>query len=122
MPNQLPAKEFNAAMVGEFKKIETADSTEQDILKKKNDKWFAPDKAKHFLAGTFSTVFVYKFCKNSRDMKKMKSKTYAVSISALISVGKEILDSRSSENHFCKKDLLYDGLGILAGLVIINLK
>ena len=116
----LSARQFNAKMVGP-RSVPVEENENRKINNhKKEDKWLAPDKAKHFLTGAFSTIFIYKTCEDVKEMDKDDSKTYAVSFSAIISVGKEIIDARSAENHFCKKDLLFDGLGILAGIIIIN--
>ena len=84
------------------------------------DKWLGPDKFKHFLAGAFSTIFVYETCTDVRGMDHKEARVISISISSAISVGKEVLDARSPENHFCKKDLLFDILGIAAGLILVN--
>ena len=110
---------FSAECVGENKKNKQIEQ-HQDGKVQNPDKWFAQDKAKHFLAGTFSTIFIHEVSNDVYNMKKSEAAAYAVSISAIISVSKEIFDARSPENHFCKKDLVWDGLGILAGLMIVQ--
>jgi len=116
----LSARQFNAEMVGQRCLAAEENEDRKVNYSQKDDKWLGPDKAKHFLAGAFSTIFIYKTCEDVKELDQADSKIYAVSLSALISVGKEIIDARSADNHFCKKDLLYDALGIFTGLIIVN--
>ena len=64
-----------------------------------NDNWFGDDKIKHmncaFLLSIICPILGIGF-----------------------SIGKEILDERTSENHWCWKDLAADLVGILAGSCI----
>jgi uncharacterized protein YfiM (DUF2279 family) len=46
-----------------------------------------------------------------------KGKIYSISITALISIGKEIYDKKK-KGHFSWKDLFWDGLGLTVGYLL----
>lgn len=39
-------------------------------------------------------------------------------IAIIAAIGKEIYDSKQEENHFCWKDIVADGIGIILGSLI----
>ncbi len=111
-------RRFSAGDVGE--KSEWLGKEKPEIEGNLPDRWLAPDKAKHFLAGTFITVFAYETAYRRFDKPEKGSRGIAISSGMFISVIKEIIDSRSPGNHFCLKDLTADILGITAGLWLVR--
>lgn len=39
----------------------------------------------------------------------------AFAVTAIFAIGKELYDRKQNGNHFCRKDLLWDGLGAVLG-------
>jgi uncharacterized protein YfiM (DUF2279 family) len=84
----------------------------------KPDKYFAPDKAKHFLAGMISTIFIYKSVEN--HMSENQGRYLAGGVTFSLGIAKEFYDKSRPENHFSWKDLLTDVVGIGVGFIILN--
>ena len=84
----------------------------------KPDKYFAPDKAKHFLAGMISTIFIYKSVENY--MSENQGRYLAGGVTFSLGIAKEFYDKSRPENHFSWNDLLADVVGIGAGFIILN--
>ena len=84
------------------------------------DRFWAPDKAQHFMGSLISTVLVHQILFRSAGLEKMTSRQMAVGFSFSLGVLKEVRDSRQPGNHFSWKDLLADAAGIAVGVVLIN--
>jgi uncharacterized protein YfiM (DUF2279 family) len=84
------------------------------------DDWIAPDKAKHFMAGMFIEMNSELFLKKSLHKSNRQAKTSAIIFTSLLSIGKEWLDKRQPNNHFCWKDLTMDVAGIITGIIWIH--
>ena len=82
-----------------------------------SDPWFGQDKILHFSAGFAIPGLTYHFyvCRLNRD--ENRGKVYAVSLTALLALGKEIYD-KQTKGHFSWKDLAWDGLGLAAGYIV----
>ena len=82
------------------------------------DRWFAPDKVKHFFvsafiqSATFSTVRVAKASRSNAQL-------IAGVTSTAFGIGKEIHDRRTSK-QFSAKDLVWDGAGALTAAALLN--
>jgi len=84
----------------------------------KEDKWLGWDKFGHFFISGFLAGASYSIYHENFNNDK-KSSCYFASILALsMGIGKEISDSQKTQNIFSYKDLIFDILGISAGLVI----
>ncbi len=84
------------------------------------DRFFAPDKARHFMFNVISTVFVGKFAGERMGWSDRQSKHAAVTISLGIGLLKEVRDSRQPNNRFSWKDLVADVAGIAVGVALLN--
>ncbi|MFO7769200.1 MAG: VanZ family protein [bacterium] len=82
------------------------------------DRWFAPDKAAHFVTSFFLTTAVYTLARDR--MEKEHAIQTAVGVTAGLGIAKEVHDALSSEGTFSGKDLVWDALGIGLGVVIIR--
>jgi len=87
---------------------------------KNRDRFFAPDKAQHFLFSMISTVFAGKFAEERVGWSAQQSKYVAVGISFGIGFLKEVRDNRQPNNRFSWKDLVADVGGIALGVVLLN--
>jgi uncharacterized protein YfiM (DUF2279 family) len=78
------------------------------------DKWFSGDKILHFSAGFAIPGLTYHLyvCRLGRD--EDRGKVYAVSLTALLALGKELYD-KQKKGHFSWKDLAWSGAGLLVG-------
>jgi uncharacterized protein YfiM (DUF2279 family) len=117
IPNVFPQTSFNCFGKKVFLPVESSPQLNFDQTAKP-DKYFAPDKAKHFLAGMISTIFVYKSVEN--HMQENQSRYLAGGITFSLGIAKEFYDKSRPENHFSWKDLLADVVGIGAGFIILN--
>jgi uncharacterized protein YfiM (DUF2279 family) len=81
-----------------------------------SDPWFGRDKVLHFSAGMAIPGLTYHFyvCRLNRGEKR--GRVYAVSLTILLAVGKEVYDKKK-KGHFSWKDLAWGGLGLAAGYI-----
>ena len=118
----MPLLFFVSIVVGQ---TETqADSLEQsdslvitsEMKKVVSDPWFGRDKVLHFSAGMAIPGLTYHFyvCRLNRD--EQRGKIYAVSLTALLALGKEVYDKKK-KGHFSWKDLAWGGLGLAVGYI-----
>ena len=118
----MPLLFFVSIVVGQ---TETqADSLEQsdslvitsEMKKVISDPWFGRDKVLHFSAGMAIPGLTYHFyvCRLNRD--EQRGKIYAVSLTALLALGKEVYDKKK-KGHFSWKDLAWGGLGLAVGYI-----
>ncbi|MFC1539963.1 hypothetical protein ACFL41_00570 [Gemmatimonadota bacterium] len=84
------------------------------------DSWFGPDKILHFLGGFMVTSFSYMVAHQSFDWDHEKSLQFGVGMGVAASVGKELYDLLSGEGYASGKDLVWDGLGIGLGVILVN--
>lgn len=89
-------------------------------VKKVKDKWLGWDKAGHFLISGFLAGSSYSIYHQSFDNDKESSVYFASIFSLSIGVGKEISDMKKPKDRFSYKDLIFDVLGISAGLFIAS--
>ena len=66
------------------------------------DLWKGLDKKKHFYVGLILSII-------------------CPILAIIASIGKEIYDSKQQGNHFCWKDIVADGIGIILGSIIHTL-
>ena len=104
--------------------VAESDSLGQDSLvimpemkRQMTDPWFARDKILHFSAGFAIPGLTYHFyvCRLERD--EDRGKVYAVSLTALLALGKELYDKKT-KNRFSWKDLAWSGMGLAVGYLI----
>jgi len=85
-----------------------------EMKKQIYDPWFACDKVLHFSAGFAIPGLTYHFYVNRLNRDEQRGKVYAVSLTALLAVGKELYDKKK-KGHFSWKDLAWSGLGLAVG-------
>ncbi len=104
--------ETHADSVGQADSLAIATEMKKVI----SDPWFGRDKVLHFSAGMAIPGLTYHFyvCRLNRD--EQRGKIYAVSLTALLAVGKEVYDKKK-KGHFSWKDLAWGGLGLAVGYV-----
>jgi uncharacterized protein YfiM (DUF2279 family) len=81
------------------------------------DQWFGGDKILHFSAGFAIPGLTYHFyvCRLERD--EDRGKVYAVSLTALLALGKELYDKKN-KGHFSWKDLAWSTAGLAVGYLM----
>jgi len=84
------------------------------------DSWFGPDKILHFFGSFMVTSVSYVVAYNVTDWDHWKSLEFGVGMGVVASVGKELYDSLSGRGEASGWDLVWDGLGIGAGVLFIN--
>ena len=92
----------------------------ENKVNKVEDKWLGWDKAEHFLISGFLAGSSYSIYHKSFDNDNKSSIYFASIFSLSIGVGKEISDMRTPKDKFSYKDLIFDILGISAGLFIAS--
>jgi uncharacterized protein YfiM (DUF2279 family) len=95
----------------------SSDSTVDLGIKPLEDPWFSADKILHFSASAAITGLTYHFYVNRLNRPEDRGKVYSVSLTALVSIGKELYDTKK-KGCFSWKDLLWDGLGLAAGYFV----
>lgn len=84
----------------------------------RGDRWFSPDKAKHFFTAAFVQSASYGGLR-SLGVSHRSSLTGATATSAVISIGKEISDARGGGTA-SGKDLAWDAGGIIAATALLR--
>lgn len=92
----------------------------ENKVNKVEDKWLGWDKAGHFLISGFLAGSAYSIYHQSFDNDKESSIYFASIFTLSLGVGKELSDMRKPKDKFSYKDLIYDILGISAGLFIVS--
>ena len=82
------------------------------------DKWFGADKMKHFFMSAFIQSLTYS---SVRAAGASHDGAYLSATAATVGfgVGREIYDGRV-KRAFSYKDLVWDGAGLAAGMVLVN--
>jgi len=92
----------------------------EDKVKKVEDKWLGWDKAGHFLISGFLAGSSYSIYHQSFNNDRESSIYFASIFSLSIGVGKEISDMKKPKDKFSYKDVIFDVLGISAGILIAS--
>jgi putative lipoprotein len=82
------------------------------------DRWFGADKAKHFFMAAFVQSATYTSLR-AVGLNSDASLGGATTVSAGVSIGKEVHDRRHG-GAFSGKDLVWDGAGILAASALVR--
>lgn len=82
------------------------------------DPLVGPDKVKHFLMAGFVQSLTFATLELA-GAHRSAARAGGISAAAIISVGRELHDRRVGKG-FSFKDLLWDGIGISAALLVIN--
>jgi uncharacterized protein YfiM (DUF2279 family) len=83
------------------------------------DPWFGADKVKHFLMAGFVESLTFAGLE-AAGANRSSSRAAGLAAAVVVSVGREIHDRRPPKRQFSVKDLLWDGLGTTAALLVIN--
>ncbi len=94
----------------------TPDSLQTTI----QDRWFAPDKAHHFITSAYLAALGNYVAKEEFSFSSHSSKRVAVGFSFSLGLFKEIYDGTIRKRYFSYKDLVADCAGITIGLIILN--
>jgi len=92
----------------------------ENKVKKVEDKWLGWDKAGHFLISGFLAGSSYSIYHQSFNNDKKSSIYFASVFTLSLGAGKEISDMKKPKDRFSYKDLVFDVLGISAGLFIAS--
>jgi len=84
----------------------------------KEDKWLGWDKFGHFFISGFLAGASYSIYHKSFNNDRESSVYFASIFTLSLGIGKEVNDSKKPQNKFSYKDLIFDLLGISAGLLI----
>ena len=79
------------------------------------DRWFARDKAYHFIGGFVGAMVLSISMPFYFDTPRERSPAIASAGMFCVGALKETYDSREPKNHFCWKDMTSNILGIVAG-------
>jgi putative lipoprotein len=82
------------------------------------DRWFGPDKVKHFLMSAFIQSATFSAARAAKSSRSNAQVIAGVS-STVFGIGKEIYDRRRAR-PFSAKDLLWDGAGALTAAALLN--
>jgi uncharacterized protein YfiM (DUF2279 family) len=82
------------------------------------DRWFLPDKIKHFFMAAFVQSVGYSALR-ATDLSHRSSLIGASAGSAVFSVGKELSDRRRT-GLFSKRDLVWDAAGVGAATLLLQ--
>ena len=85
----------------------------------KKDPWIGIDKVQHFMYSLFISFGTQYILVNKFNMIEKKAVPLSSSISFIAGYSKEVLDKKSSQNFFSKKDMVANSLGILCATLII---
>ncbi len=86
------------------------------------DPWLAPDKAKHLGASFLLTLSGQYVLTSKLPFSERGALPLSIAGAALVGLGKEVYDWKvKPSHHFCRRDLVADGLGIAlaAGLILL---
>ncbi len=98
------------------------DSSAKAKTEVKVDPWTSADKGQHLLGSMMLTVAAAKSLQKFYSVDSRQAKWNAAAITISVGIGKEISDY-FRPGHVCSyKDLLADGLGILLGQIILNIR
>lgn len=92
----------------------------ENKVTKVEDKWLAWDKAGHFLISGFIAGSSYSIYHRSFDNDRNSSTYFASILTLSLGVGKELSDMRKPRDKFSYKDIIFDVLGISAGIAIAS--
>jgi len=87
-----------------------------------SDSWFAIDKGQHFVGSLIGTILLSKVNNSYFDINKSKSNMIGGGIVFSIGLTKELLDSKKEKNIFSWKDLGANVAGIIAGILLMEIK
>lgn len=85
----------------------------------KKDPWIGIDKVQHFMYSLFISFGTQYILVNKFNMIEKKAVPLSSSLSFIAGYSKEVLDKKSSQNFFSKKDMVANSLGILCATLII---
>jgi uncharacterized protein YfiM (DUF2279 family) len=83
------------------------------------DRWFSADKLLHFVGALAATTLSYSLAYDGFGWDRDESRNFAVAAATTLSVGKEVYDMLT-DGQPSVRDLLWDGMGIGAGVLLIN--
>lgn len=89
-----------------------------DVQNPEPDRWFAEDKLQHFFLSLAATNLGFGAARTV-GLDKGAAMTVAGSIGVAAGVGKEVYDKKRG-GTFSGRDLVWDGLGIGAGLTLAS--
>ncbi|RKZ23087.1 hypothetical protein DRQ18_01310 [bacterium] len=85
-----------------------------------DDRWIAKDKGLHFICSFAIVGLSYHFYHCQLGRPEGESKVVAVSFTGLVGIGKEVYDSFIKKKGASWKDLVFDALGIGAGILFFT--
>ena len=83
------------------------------------DSWFDFDKVRHTTFSFLLVLSVQYIAVNKFDFNEQKAFPISLLSTASIGLLKEIRDEKKTDNHFCKRDLIANGIGLLLASVVV---
>ncbi len=83
----------------------------------KKDYWLGRDKLKHFVVSSYLTAAGFTFFKEINHNTRESSVYFSSGIVFSLSLGKEVKDATTPKSNFSIQDLIFDVLGIGAGIL-----
>jgi uncharacterized protein YfiM (DUF2279 family) len=88
--------------------------------KPEKDEWISQDKLLHLLTSSYMVGFSYRAYHDGFDNPPGNSRVFAVSVTALSGIGKEIYDLKRPERTASWKDIAADAAGIVLGVLVFT--
>jgi len=100
---------------------DTTAVSHKKIVSKGQDKWFGRDKFHHFSYSMGIVGLTYHVSHNQFNNPKCTSRLFAVSLAAIVGIGKELYDKYCKKEYISYKDIVWDTLGIVSGILLFTL-
>ena len=85
---------------------------------KKVDPWFGADKVKHFFIAGFVETLTFAGLE-AAGASRSSARAGGIAAAGIVSIGREVHDAKVKKGASFR-DLIWDGLGTAAALVVIN--
>ncbi len=84
------------------------------------DEWISQDKLLHLLTSAYLVGFSYRAYHDGFNNPPDNSRVFAVSVTALAGMGKEVYDLKQPERTASWKDFAADAAGIVLGILVFT--
>ena len=89
-------------------------------IEPQKDEWLSEDKLLHVLASAYLVGFSYRAYHGEFDNPPQNSRVFAVSVTGVAGIGKELYDMKSPGQTSSWKDIAADAAGIALGLLLFT--
>jgi putative lipoprotein len=95
-------------------------SEQNNTSRAQKDEWLSEDKLLHVLTSAYLVGFSYRAYHGEFDNPPHNSRVFAISVTAVAGLGKEVYDLRSPNQTPSWKDIVADAAGIALGVVLFT--